>query len=131
MGVWGTGAFDNDEAMDWLYRLDAGGDELLLKTLEQIVRCHQYLEASVCFEGVAAAEIVAALKDGDISNLPDTARQWVCRQDKSPEDNLVQLVLRAVRRIRMDSELKDLWSESGSIAEWIGALGILEKRLEL
>lgn len=131
MGVWGTGAFDNDEAMDWLCRLDAGGDELLLKTLERIVRCHQYLEALVCFEGVAAAEIVAALKDGDTSNLPDTARQWVCRQDKSPEDNLVQLALRAVRRIRMDSELKDLWSESGSITERIGALGILEKRLEL
>jgi hypothetical protein len=131
MGVWGTSAFDNDEAVDWLYRLDAEGDELLLKTLEQITGCHQHLEASVCFEGVAAAEIVAALKNRDASNLPDVARQWVCRQDKPPEDNLVQLAQKAVSRIKMDSELKDLWSESGGIMEWIGALEILEKRLDL
>jgi len=130
MGVWGTGAFDNDDAVDWLYLLDAEGNELLLKTLEESTRSQQYLETPICSEGVAAAEVVAALRDGDISNLPEVARQWVSRQDKPPEDNLVQLALRAVRRIRMDSELKDLWSESGGIMEWIGTLAILEERLE-
>lgn len=131
MGVWGTGAFDNDEAIDWLYRLDAEGNELLLKTLEEATRCQEYLEVLVCFGGVAAAEIVAALKDGDISGLPDIARQWIGGQDKPPEDYLVQLALRAVRRIRMDSELKDLWSKSGEITKWISTLAILEKRLGL
>ncbi len=131
MGVWGTGAFDNDEAIDWLYLLDEEGDTLLWKTLEEVTRCQEYLEASVCFKGIAAAEIVAALKDEDISTLPNVAGRWVSKRSEPPKDSLVKLALEALRRIRTNSEIRDLWSESGSIREWLGTLMILEERLEL
>jgi hypothetical protein len=42
---------------------------------------------------------------------------------------MVSLALKAVERIKTDSELKELWDESENPAEWYAAVGNLEARL--
>jgi hypothetical protein len=41
----------------------------------------------------------------------------------------VSLAQQAVARIKADSELKDLWEETGELQDWLHDVGALEKLL--
>ena len=62
MGAWGIGTFENDDAGDWVDRLEESeGLTLLTETLAPAADPSGYLEAPTCTEALAAAEVVAAL----------------------------------------------------------------------
>jgi hypothetical protein len=46
------------------------------------------------------------------------------------DPGMISLALRAVVRIKTDSELKELWDESANPSEWYAAVGNLESRLK-
>ncbi len=89
-----------------------------------------YLEAPDCSNALAAAEVVAALADQDSPNLPDEVKQWVHLRKHPGEQNLAKLALKAIERIRTDSELKELWDDSDHKEEWYAVLDNLERRLK-
>jgi Domain of unknown function (DUF4259) len=115
MGAWGCGSFENDDAADWMYELESSGVAAVASALEQVsgVAEDEYLEAPEASAAMAAAEIVAAARDGDLSKLSETAREAFVRHRESlVASYLSEPARRALEHIRRQSELKELWEES-------------------
>lgn len=133
MGAWGAGSFENDDASDWLGDFcDDPDKEALSGALSTVAEtdAEDYLEAPDCSAGLAAAEVVAALKGAPHPDMPDDAKECVSKLKSEAGAGMVALALRAVERIRANSELKELWDESESPDEWYAAVGELEQRLK-
>ena len=60
MGDWGYGPFDNDDAADWIYEVEASDGLGSVRTkLTQVLEVEGELESPDAHEGLAAAEILA------------------------------------------------------------------------
>ena len=132
MGVWGSGSFENDDASDWIADFcDEPDKELISDALSTVAEADadEYLEAPDCSAGIAAAEVVAALKGAANPELPDDAKECVAKLKMKADPRMTSLALKAVGRIRTNSELKELWDESESPTEWYSAMDNLEARL--
>lgn len=129
MGAWGTGVFDNDDALDWFDALERRGADAVLVALQTVPQEDDFIEAPQANEALAAAEIVAAARGRPAADLPGEATDWVQAHGPAIGDELVDLAIGAVTRIREDSELKDLWEEGDSAAEWLAVVDDLLARL--
>src|SRR4051794_36794513 len=129
MGAWGTGVFDNDDALDWFDALERRGADAVLVALETVPEEDDYIEAPQANEALAAAEIVAAARGRSAAGLPGEGTDWVQAHAAEIGDELVPLAIGAVTRIRADSELKDLWEEDDSASEWLAVVDDLLARL--
>jgi len=133
MGAWGSGSFENDDASDWIADFcDDPDKELISDALSTVAEMDaaEYLEAPDCSVGIAAAEVVAALKGAANPSLPDDAKECVAKLKIKVDPSIISLALKAIERIKTDSELKELWDESESPNEWNAAIGNLEARLK-
>jgi len=130
MGAWGVGAFENDDASDWVYQLEEAGDfGLLRETLAAATDPDGYLEAPACSEALAAAEVVAALAGRAAPDLPEEVRTWVRAHRAGVPADLAGLSVRALDQVAADSELKELWAESDEHGVWVDRLQELRSRL--
>jgi hypothetical protein len=133
MAGWATGSFENDHAQTWLPQLTSLSVEDLQPLLSRAADNADYLEAPDSSIAVAAAEAVAALKGAPPTALPKKMADWVHEARSNSTDdlipNLASLALRAIQRVRTNSELKDLWLEADGLNEWSANLRDLEKRL--
>jgi len=131
MGAWGTGCFENDDAMDWIWDLDDAEDTTLLKDiLSGCIESKDYLEVTDGSIVIAAAGVVAALNGQPDDELPDGVTAYVEKIDAEPAAELKTLAAKAVKKIAGDSELKEVWEESGNADEWLKAIASLQKRLQ-
>ena len=132
-GAWGMGAFDNDDALDWLLELESSsGVSVLEDALEDVTGSWIYIGAPECSRAVAAAEVVAAMVGKRKSELPDEVKSWIGANDIDVENELVRLANKAVTLIRdsSKSELAELWRDSGAAYdEWHAEMSDLIKRL--
>jgi hypothetical protein len=130
MGAWAVGSFDNDDASDWVWELaEAEGTSILEEVFSLINDSEDYVDAPDCCIGIAAAEVVAALRQQPAVGLPDEVSAFVTRIASPPPAELVASALSVLGRIRTNSELLDLWDESDSRDEWHEAIKALESRL--
>jgi hypothetical protein len=129
MSAWGTGTFENEDAQDFLGKLHAKASDDLRQILTQAAES-DYLEAPDASVSVAAAEVIAALKGAPTQPLPREISDWLSKAPAMPID-LNDLASRAVQRVRLNSELKDLWLEANGLNEWSATLRDLEQRLSL
>jgi hypothetical protein len=129
MAAWGSGSFDNEDASNWLSQLpQLTTDDL--KTLLSRAENSDYLAGPESGEIVAAAEVVAALVGSPNANLPRQITDWVAAKSNSQTAaTLSYLAVRAVHRVRTNSELKDLWLQADGLNEWSANLRDLEERL--
>jgi len=128
MGAWGTGSFENDDAADWLAELGSIAPDDLTHILVQTADSPGYLEAPASRIAVAAAEVIAALNGSPTEEVPPEIVKWTAnRQASTPE--LKALALRALERVRKNSELKDLWLEADGLNDWIAAIQDLQTRV--
>jgi hypothetical protein len=133
MGAWGSGSFENDDASDWIADFcDDPDEDSITDALSTVAEmgADDYLEAPDCSVGLAAAEVVAALKGAPSADMPDEAKDCVSKLKIKAEPDMVSLASRAVERIKTNSELKELWDESEHPAEWYAAVANLEARLK-
>ena len=133
MGAWGAGSFENDDAADWLAAFcDEPDKTLIVNALTRVSEMSpdDYLEAPDCCAGIAAAEIVAALKGSPGNDLSEEAKSCMSQLKFAGDQKLTNIALTAMERIRTNSELKELWDESESPDEWYEAMGALVDRLE-
>lgn len=132
MGVWGTGVFDNDDALDWVYDLaDAGKLAQVSSALDVVVRdSNNHPEISDCRIGLAAAEIIAAMHGDPSPELPEEAEEWI-GDEILENDSLRAKAENAVKVILSDSELKDKWEKSANYDLWKATIRDLLKRLEI
>jgi uncharacterized protein YbjT (DUF2867 family) len=134
MPGWGAGSFENEDAQNFLGRLNSLGIDDLKQILARAADQAEYLEAPESGVTVAAAEVVAALvaaaKDETASSsTPRQIFDWIGKSEAGTPPDLVDLARRAVERVRTNSELKDLWLEAEGLNEWSAALRNLEERL--
>ena len=120
MGTWGSKPFENDSAMDWTVEVEDHGVRAIhvaLKTAAQTAP-NDYLDSDEAFFAVAAAELVAAARDGNVSRLPAELKEWLAGAVAEFTDHDPRLALRALERVMAgNSELPTLWSEVGR-SEW-------------
>jgi hypothetical protein len=132
MGAWGYGSFENDDAADWVYEFESSGVEAAASALEHVSNMadDEYLEAPEASAAIAAAEIVAAARDGDLSKLSENASETFARHRQSLiGSQLLEPARRAVERILRQSELKDLWEQSEQGEMWSRGMDNLSLRL--
>ena len=129
MGGWGTGSFENDDAADWLAHLATIGPADLGKIFTQAADDASYLEAPAASITVAAAEVLAALNGAPPSTAPPAIDEWLKKYPKVSTPELNALAVRALERVRRNSELKDLWMEADGLNDWITAIKELQERL--
>ncbi len=130
MGAWAAGNFDNDDAGDWVWELaEAEDTSILEEAFSRVTDPDCYLDAPDCSIGIAAAEVVAALRQRPAAKPPEEVTAFVARIGTPPSPVLISSALRALDRIKTKSELQELWDESDSRAEWHQAVAELEGRL--
>jgi len=130
MGAWGANAFENDDAADWLSDLVDTEDDTdpVRFALEAVIEEDEPVEAPESSMALAAAEVVAAALGRPSPKLPEDVQSWLPRQRVKVIGELRDLALDAVRTVKENSELRDLWNESDP-AEWLKEVEDLEKRL--
>jgi Domain of unknown function (DUF4259) len=132
MSGWGPGSFENDDAQGWLSQLSSLTVDGLYPVLVRAADNSDYLEASESGITIAAAEAVAGLLGVPGSAPPKQITDWVQTTPQSTNGSLpdlAALALRAVHRVRTNSELKDLWLQADGLNEWSANLRDLEQRL--
>ena len=144
MGAWGSGSFENDDAMDLLSDLIDGleesGGKAPFKQLGIIFRdalsedSAEYLEAPDGTSAIAAGELVAAALGKPAKELPESATEWLeAIGDAKPPAAMVKQAVTALKAVveRETSELRELWAdaEPADYAAWQGGVKDLLKRL--
>lgn len=134
MGTWGTGNFENDSAHEFIADLREMDPILLKNAIVFLAEAdsEQYLEIDDCCAALVAAEYVAAARGRAGSALDDEQLKWITEKDIKSMDASEDLALHAraaVERIRTQSELQELWEESGSFEAWYKVQEDLIRRL--
>jgi hypothetical protein len=127
VGAWGTGSFENDDAVGWVAGLDAITPEELMRILARAADDPEYLEAPAARVAVAAGEVVAALNGSVAGSAPAKVGEWAGRHAGTPE--LKAVAARALERVRRNSEVKDLWMEADGLNEWVAVIKELQGRV--
>ena len=134
MGAWGSGPFDNDDAMDWVWELEgATGDARLVAAFEAVVEAGvgESFDVTEGATAIAAASVLAGALDGTTDGLPEEAVAYLERWVADPEPELISLAIAAVDRTSgAGSEVADLWDESEDATTWRGSIAQLRGRLQ-
>ncbi|MFO1021580.1 MAG: DUF4259 domain-containing protein [Planctomycetales bacterium] len=134
MGAWSEDTFGNDTACDWTYGLEDVDDfSLVRQAFEAVLNADDdYLDADIASEGLAACEVIARLKGnwGVRNSYTETVDNWVLSHKIEPPENLIPTALAVIDRvIAPQSELRELWEESGA-DEWLIAVEDLRERVQ-
>lgn len=130
MGAWGVGNFANDDAMDWVWELEAEGLSAIVGALDSVLDLgDDYLEVDLASCVLAAAEVVAALAGQPAADLPDEVTGWIAANPGAPSSDLIASARRAIDRVAADSELQGLWADTDHYAVWEAQLADLHARL--
>ncbi|MBI1889192.1 MAG: DUF4259 domain-containing protein [Burkholderiales bacterium] len=120
MGAWNSTPFGNDSALDFLTDLERQEDlEQFLMTTIGKISSDWNGDCQEAEEGVAAIAFVSASAVDPIGPINQEAKRLIATTGFIPSDQLLALSLSALERICTDSELKDLWEESGSLTSWL------------
>ena len=135
MGTWGAGPFENDDASDWAYEFDGLDEPAGLRVVTaalNAVRPGDYLESPEGANAVAAAAVVAWMREpSQAPASPDgeSAATWVRQARPRATDELIAGARAAFDHVRSDdSELAELWAESGDLA-WSESLKEIDAQL--
>lgn len=134
MGAWSHEPFGNDDALDWIYRLEETKDESLLSNTfsRAIENADEYLEADEGFVIVAAAEVLAKLLGKGTQNDGYTKKvdEWVQSVNLQPSAALLKNAQTALDLVLgEDSELNELWKETEDYDDWRGNIESLKTAL--
>lgn len=131
MGTWGPGIFENDEALDFVWEVEEGGVDALRDAFDQVIDAAGRPESWAESAAIAAAAIVAAAYDDRIDLLPEEASALLpALRAAITESALRDRARRAVHGILTgDSELLELWRDSGESDAAIAAIAAVQSRL--
>jgi hypothetical protein len=129
VGAWGVGSFENDDAADWVAGLDEISLADLTGILSQAADDPAYLEGPAASVAVAAGEVIAALNGAAAEASPAKIGEWAKKHPQVLTPELKDVAIRALERVRRNSELKDLWMEADGLNDWIAAVRELQGRL--
>jgi Domain of unknown function (DUF4259) len=135
VGAWGTGIFENDDAMDWALDFQrAPSQRSLREAFEAVVGVEDYLERDQGSCALAAAEVLAAARGRSGRDVPRALRDWAAANQGVAIPELIVQALAAVDRVTVveSSELAELWAETAKgndAAMWVASVDDLRRRL--
>lgn len=125
-------AFQNDDVADWLVGFETDGVPAIEAALTAVTELEpeDFIEAADAAFALAAAELVAAARDGDPARLPKSIHSALeSHEDAINAAKLASAARKAVQRVLKNSELKDLAEEEGEGEEWSEDISELLERL--
>src|SRR4051812_28483158 len=134
MGAWGPLAFVNDTACDWSYALENPDALPLVDSAFAEVEqppADDALDQGPACNALAACEVLARLRrhPGYNNAYTEAVDRWVAAHPLPPSSDLLTRATAVIDRILApNSELRELWSESGD-TEWRDAVEDLRRRL--
>lgn len=131
MGIWDDDGFANDEALDWLARVDPAEGLAPLRQLMRAVTLapEPALDPRQAAHLFAAVELMAAAGGRPHPALPLAARQWNAARREDPDPDDLILATRALDFVGTSSALAELWSQRPDEAAWHAELDDLRMRL--
>lgn len=124
MGAWGTGNWENDDALDWVAELrDVQDVEAMLSS--------SLSQAGTCCRALAAAEVVAACLGRPGPGLPVDVEAWIAQHRSGCPPRLGETAAEVVDEIGSRSELQKLFDEGARNESWHAVLDDLRARLSL
>ncbi|MEL7197999.1 MAG: DUF4259 domain-containing protein [Pseudomonadota bacterium] len=124
MGAWGTGPFENDDALDFASEI---GDIAALESVVADAEEADFIEADQASRCLVVAECVAASSGHPHADIPEELAATIAALGPLPQ-SLVESAREAVS-IVTTSELAELWAESDDRANWNGEIHNLIERL--
>jgi hypothetical protein len=128
MGAWGTGAFDNDDASDWVYELEKDGIAAVESALTAAHGPGE-LEVPTDVNAIAAGEVVAAAIGRPVADLREDILELAIGLASSVTAEHTLRARTAVERALAGSEIAESWGESEDEDEWRGLVQDLIRRL--
>ncbi len=134
MGAWSVDAYGNDDAADWAYELEEAED---LTPVEEAIQAvlsvgEEYLEAPEATVALAAIEVLARLAGnwGERNSYTETIDKWVEQTTAVPTPEILDNARSAIDRILGEnSELRELWEDSGDYEAWVQSVQSLRSRV--
>jgi len=129
MGVWGTGAFENDAAIEWSSDLAEADLTFVMDTLSSAQEVDDdELDVELGCTAVAACEVIARLqgraaRTGAMDGLLD---EWVRSHPTRLTADVVKLATNVLDRVSKESELAQMWR--GDIT-WMSHVKELRRRV--
>ena len=133
MASWGSSTFEDEDASDWLGSFESDGPAAVDTALKAVLEldANEYVQMTEASCAVAAAEVVAAARDGEVARLPEEFHDaLVDHRDAVNEGSLAKLAHRALARVMRNSELKDHHDEEGNLEGWSDEMRELMERLK-
>jgi hypothetical protein len=128
MGAWGTAAFDNDDASDWVYELEKGGIAAVESALKEALGPGE-LEMPTDVNAIAAGEVIAAALGRPVAGLREDILELAIGLASSVTPEHATRARTAVERVLTGSEVAELWGETDDDDEWRGLVQDLVQRL--
>jgi hypothetical protein len=118
-GAWGTGSFDNDDALDWLNNCARLGALKAVTGALANVSKPGYIEAPEASSAIAAAEVVAAAVGNPPVNAPPEFKSCVESSSRTDLARLAPVVAQRLERV-LDPSASELAQSHAEVnlAEW-------------
>ena len=134
MGAWGTGNFDNDTALDWVFELEEVNDLSLIEKTIDAVFDDDYIDSDIGCEALIAIEAIARLigNFGKDNSYAEDLNSWVKSHNLDVNNELIVRGKKALDLIVSEkSELYELWEETEDFDTWKNEIDDLRARLNL
>jgi len=134
MGAWGTGNFDNDTALDWVFELEEVNDLSLIEKTINAVFDDDYIDSDIGCEALIAIEAIARLigNFGKDNSYAEDLDSWVKSHNLDVNNELIVRGKKALDLIVSEkSELYELWEETEDFDTWKNEIDDLRARLNL
>jgi hypothetical protein len=126
-------AFGNDDAADWAFELAESNDLSLVEAaIDGALAENDYLDAPDAAIALAAIEVIARLNGnwGDRNAYTEPVDAWVAQANVQMEPELLVWARAAIDRIlSADSEMLELWQDSGDYEAWLESVENLRSRI--
>lgn len=139
MGAWGVGVFECDGALDLLGDIVDNGPKVVVRTIDAVMPSgllgrFKKVEIIEAFDGeavLAVGEVIAFLGGRPITDPPELLASAADRCRGKLPAGIAARAIAAIARVRdgSNSELRDLWIDSGELDAWIHVVDDLLNRL--
>lgn len=132
MDAWGTGSFENDDALVWLGERSDGDLDTVRAALAPAAEPDGAgIDGRTGARALVAAEVVATLRGAPAVDLPDDVGAWIETLPRDISDDLVALARAATDRVvTAPSGLLERWDPSSAEGlDWRARVADLRDRL--
>ncbi len=132
MSAWGVSNFENDTALDWVGKIVKQKDiNVITNSIDKFVNGFNAEETTLinCSKFLTIAEILAGLLGSPAEDFPEELTDWIESKYINIEQSTIDTAIEGVRLLMNESEVREMYLDSGYFNSWDKAQKNLIKRL--